>query len=88
MRYGELVGPLHAAGLALRNIGSLPHISVAGACATGTHGSGEELTVLAAAVSAVELVGADGELLTVRRGEPRFPGAVVAPGRARRRHRT
>jgi xylitol oxidase len=39
-RYGELVGPLHAAGFALPNLGSLPHISVGGACATGTHGSG------------------------------------------------
>lgn len=80
MRYGELVGPLHAAGRALHNTGSLPHIAVAGACATGTHGSGNGNAALAAAVSAVELVGADGELVTVRRGDPRFPGAVVALG--------
>ena len=41
MRYGELAVQLHAAGCALPNLGSLPHISVAGACATGTHGSGD-----------------------------------------------
>lgn len=79
-RYGELMGPLHAAGLALPNTGSLPHISVAGACSTGTHGSGDGLGVLATAVSAVELVGADGTLRTLRRGGGEFPGAVVALG--------
>jgi xylitol oxidase len=80
MRYGEIAVPLHAAGFALHNTGSLPHISVAGACATGTHGSGDGNAILATAVSAIELVGADGELRTVRRGEPDFPGAVVALG--------
>lgn len=79
-RYGELMEPLHAGGLALHNTGSLPHISVAGACSTGTHGSGDELGVLATAVSAVELVGADGDLRTLLRGEAGFPGAVVALG--------
>ena len=79
-RYGALMAPLHAAGLALPNTGSLPHISVAGACSTGTHGSGDGNGVLATAVSAVELVGADGELRTLRRGDPGFPGAVVALG--------
>ena len=80
MRYGELVGPLHAAGFALPNTGSLPHISVAGACATGTHGSGVGNQVLAGVVSAVELVHADGELVTVRRGDPGFEGSVLALG--------
>ncbi len=79
-RYGELMGPLHAAGLALHNTGSLPHISVAGACSTSTHGSGDGLGILATAVSAIELVGADGKLRTVRRGEVGFPGSVVALG--------
>ena len=41
VRYGDLCGPLHAAGFALHNLASLPHISVAGACATATHGSGD-----------------------------------------------
>lgn len=80
LRYGEVNGRLHEAGFALPNLGSLPHIAVAGACATGTHGSGQGNGVLATAVSGVELVGADGELRTVRRGEDEFPGSVVALG--------
>jgi alditol oxidase len=79
-RFGELMGPLHAAGFALHNTGSLPHISVAGACATGTHGSGDANGILATAVSALEYVDASGELRTARRGEPDFPGSVVALG--------
>ena len=71
---------MHEAGFALPNTGSLPHIMVAGACATGTHGSGDGNRILAASVSAVELVGPDGELRTVRRGDPGFAGAVVALG--------
>ena len=41
-------------GLALPNLGSLPHISVGGACATGTHGSGRTNGVLATSVSALD----------------------------------
>jgi xylitol oxidase len=78
--YGELAALLHAAGWALPNLGSLPQISVAGACATGTHGSGRRLGCLATAVSGVQLVRHDGELLTFRRGHPSFPGTVVALG--------
>jgi xylitol oxidase len=78
--YGEVGATLHGAGFALHNTGSLPHISIAGACATGTHGSGDGNGVLATAVRAVELVTADGELRTWRRGDPDFPGAVVALG--------
>jgi alditol oxidase len=80
LRYGEVTGRLHKAGFALPNLGSLPHIAVAGACATGTHGSGHANGALATAVSAVELVGADGELRNVRRGDAEFPGSVVALG--------
>jgi alditol oxidase len=82
MRYGDLAARLDAAGYALPNLASLPHISVAGACATGTHGSGDGNGSLATAVSAMELVTADGELVTVSRathgGE--FPGMVTALG--------
>ena len=80
IRYGDLVGPLHDAGWALASLASLPHISVAGAVATGTHGSGDRVGSLAAAVSALDLVGPDGELHTLRRGDPDFPGAVVGLG--------
>jgi xylitol oxidase len=81
-RYGDLAGPLDAAGYALANLASLPHCSVAGSVATATHGSGERQRNLAAAVSAVELVTADGELRRFTRdGDPaEFGGVVVALG--------
>src|SRR3954469_18832110 len=80
IRYGELSATLHEHGLALANLASLPHISVGGAVATGTHGSGVENRSLAAAVSMLELVGADGELRRLRRGEDDFDGAVIGLG--------
>ena len=81
-RYGDLAGTLDAAGYALPNLASLPHCSVAGSVATATHGSGERQRNLAAAVSAVELVTADGELRRFSRdGDPAaFGGVVVALG--------
>ncbi len=79
-RFGDLVGPLNDAGLALHNTGSLPHISVAGACSTGTHGSGSGNGCLATAVVEVTLVGPDGTLRTVREGDADFDGSVVALG--------
>jgi xylitol oxidase len=69
-RYGVLAAQLQSQGYALHNTGSLPHISVAGATATGTHGSGDRNGILSTAVSAVELVKADGSLVTVEAGPP------------------
>lgn len=80
MTYAELAPVLHADGLALHNMGSLPHISVAGACATGTHGSGDGLGSLAAAVTAIELVTASGELVRIGAGHPDLGGAVLSLG--------
>ncbi len=80
IRYGDLVADLDAAGLALHNLASLPHISVAGAVTTATHGSGERNGNLATAVAAIELIRADGEQVTLRRGEDDFAGAVVGLG--------
>lgn len=80
IRYGELGGALHEHGLAVANLASLPHISVGGAIATSTHGSGVGNQSLAAAVSSLELVQADGSLVRLRRGDPDFDGAVVALG--------
>jgi xylitol oxidase len=80
MRYGEVAVALQAQGLALHNLGSLPHISVAGAVATGTHGSGPTLGSLSTAVVGLDLVTATGALLRLDRTDPRFPGAVVALG--------
>ncbi len=84
--YAEVSTLLQQHGLALHNMGSLPHISVAGACATGTHGSGVRNGCLASAVEAVELVTADGELMTFRKGDADFPGAVISLGALGRGH--
>ncbi|AXT85745.1 FAD-binding protein [Aeromicrobium sp. A1-2] len=80
LRYGELVEELDQAGWALHNLASLPHISVAGAIATGTHGSGDRNGSLASSVAGLELVTADGTVRSVRRGDPDFDGMVVSLG--------
>jgi xylitol oxidase len=77
---GQVTAELAGRGLALRALASLPHISLAGACATGTHGSGDTTHGLASAVRAVDLVQADGSAVTLRRGDPDFPAAVVSLG--------
>ena len=80
MRYGELAAQLAASGRALHNLASLPHITVAGATATGTHGSGVRNGSLSAAVAGLDIVRADGELVRLRPEDPEFPGAVVHLG--------
>jgi xylitol oxidase len=82
MRHGEIATRLQAEGLALHNLASLPHISVAGAVATATHGSGVRNGSLSTAVTALEMVIPDGELIRLSRSaDPdRFTGAVVALG--------
>lgn len=70
------------AGYALHNLASLDHITVIGACMTATHGSGDKHGNLATVVAGLEMVTADGEVVTLSRtkdGE-RFRGAVVALG--------
>ena len=76
IRYGDLCPVLEDAGLALHNLASLPHISIAGACLTGTHGSGVRLGNLSTAVSGLELVRADGELVQIERSAD--PDGVAA----------
>lgn len=82
IRYGELAPVLDAKGWALANLASLPHISVAGAVATATHGSGSAIGNLATAVAAMEIVTASGDLLTISRDEEpgMLAGAVVGLG--------
>jgi alditol oxidase len=80
VRYGEVGAALQQQGLALHNLGSLPHISVAGACATGTHGSGVGNRCLAAAAVAVEFVRADGEVVRVAADDADFAGSVLNLG--------
>jgi xylitol oxidase len=81
IRYGELASALHTGGLALHNLPSLPHITVAGAVATATHGSGDGNGNLATAVRALDLVTPAGELLHLGADDPRLAGAVVSVGR-------
>src|SRR5215472_17354028 len=76
MRYGDIAVRLQAAGWALPNLASLPHISVAGACSTGTHGSGDGNGCLATSVVGLELVTAAGELASV----DEVAGAAVGLG--------
>jgi alditol oxidase len=82
MTYGQLSPVLDKAGFALHNLASLPHISVAGACSTATHGSGESNGNLSTAVSALELVTASGDIVKLSRKHDgdTFPGAVVGLG--------
>jgi len=84
VRYGQLGQQLHQAGFALHNLASLPHISLAGACATATHGSGDSNGNLATAVAALEIVTASGERLALSREESgdELNGAVVGLGGA------
>src|SRR5262249_61534099 len=67
LRYGDLGAYLHREGFALHNLASLPHISVGGACATATHGSGDRNGNLATAVVAMEIVNAAGDVINVSR---------------------
>ncbi|HET9173422.1 MAG TPA: FAD-binding protein [Actinospica sp.] len=81
MRLAEISARLHAAGYALANLPSLPHISLAGACATATHGSGDGNRNLAALIRAARLVNADGDLEELTRGvDEDFPGIPVSLG--------
>lgn len=64
-RYGDLATALAESGYAIHNLASLPHISVAGAIATATHGSGDGNRGLGGAVRAMDLVTGTGELVHV-----------------------
>jgi xylitol oxidase len=82
MSYGQLAPYLHEHGFALHNLASLPHISVAGACATATHGSGEKNGNLATSVSGLEMITASGDIVKLSRKQDGdgFLGAVVGLG--------
>ncbi|QIP16031.1 FAD-binding protein [Spirosoma aureum] len=82
MRYGQLAPYLDSKGYALHNLASLPHISIAGACATATHGSGVKNGNLSTAVAALEIVTANGEVRTLSRAKDgdTFRAAVVNLG--------
>lgn len=80
--YGHLCERLNQEGFALHNMASLPHISIVGACATATHGSGDHNGGMATAVAGLELVKANGDVVTLTRERDGdiFRGAVVGLG--------
>jgi alditol oxidase len=82
VRYGKLAPYLQSNGLAIHNLASLPHVTVVGACATATHGSGSKNGNLSTAVSGLEIVNAKGELVSLSRQHDgdHFQGAVVGLG--------
>ena len=81
IRYGDVAPVIDAKGFALHNLASLPHISVPGAIATGTHGSGIHNKNLSSSVAAIEFVDANGDLHTLSRADgDKFNGAVVNLG--------
>jgi xylitol oxidase len=82
VRYEQLCGELHRTGFAVHNMPSLPHVSIAGACATATHGSGDGNGCLSTAVAAMEVVTGTGEVAVFSRVHNReqFHGAVVSLG--------
>jgi alditol oxidase len=82
INYGQLCPRLHEKGFALHNLASLPHTSVAGACATATHGSGVKNGNLATAVAGLEVVIADGTIVSLSKeqDEERLHAAVVGLG--------
>lgn len=80
VRWGELAPHVHGRGFALANMGSLPHISVAGSASTGTHGSGSSLGCLATSVVALEVVTADGAVREMTSDDADLAGSVVALG--------
>jgi alditol oxidase len=80
LTYGEVTAVLQRHDLALHNLASLPHISVAGAVATATHGSGVGNGNLATAVAGLELVTSAGDVVRATRGDADFAGLVVGLG--------
>ena len=80
--YGQLAPYIDSRGFAVHNLASLPHISVVGACATATHGSGSKNGNLSTAVRAMEIVTANGDVVTFSRERlgDKFPGTVVGLG--------
>jgi xylitol oxidase len=79
--YGELCRTLEQSGVAIHNLASLPHISVAGAVQTGTHGSGVDNQSLAGAVQSIDLVRPSGDHVSLSRADgDEFLASVVGLG--------
>jgi FAD/FMN-containing dehydrogenase len=63
-KISRLGDPLRAAGLALENQGDIDYQALAGAIATGTHGTGVHFGSLSSQVTALDLILASGERIT------------------------
>ena len=85
--YGKLGKYLWSRGYSVKNLASLPHISVGGAISTATHGSGTRIGNLASHVASFQLVDAQGTLLSSSKAnQPEdndlpFEAGVVSVGR-------
>jgi len=69
-RIGEFGEPLWDAGLALANQGDIDTQAIAGAVATGTHGSGLALPSFSAALRACRLVNGQGDVVEIDGSQP------------------
>lgn len=79
--YGTLCRALEQSGAAIHNLASLPHISVAGAVQTGTHGSGVDNQSLAGAVESIHMIRPSGEQVSLSRADGgEFLASVVGLG--------
>jgi len=78
--YGALAAWLEARGWALATLPSVPDVTIGGAIATGTHGSGAGRQVLSAAVAGLRYVDATGTVREAGRGDPGFAGLPVGLG--------
>jgi FAD-linked oxidoreductase len=79
----RLNSELHARGLSLTNMGDIQAQTVAGATQTGTHGTGRSSGSMAAQIAGLELVLADGSIVTCSADDPRsglFDAARVGLG--------
>lgn len=78
----DLGGPLRERGLAMENLGDVDVQALAGALATGTHGTGRSLGNLCTQVVGLRLIGADGESLecSARERERLFAAARLSLG--------
>ncbi|MGW2386380.1 D-arabinono-1,4-lactone oxidase [Streptomyces sp. YU58] len=68
-RLSDLNAALAQRGLSLTNMGDIMVQTVAGATSTGTHGTGRDSAAIAAQIRGLELVTADGSLLTCSENE-------------------
>lgn len=76
----ELISGLEARGMALANLGSISQQSIAGAVATGTHGTGIGFQCLASQVTSLRLIDGEGNDRRYDAGDPEFDAVVVGLG--------